>query len=88
MDVGWIWLALGMFFTTYSFYAWKKYSDGQWLQLGILGVAVVILLVCRLALVNLFPENIKALLGAFVRSSWLPVFIALVVIVVRVKKKK
>ena len=87
MDIGWIWLALGTFFTIYSFYAWKKYSDGQWLQFGILGTVVVILLVCRLALVNLFPENIKTLLGAFLWSSWLPVFIALVVIVVRGKRK-
>jgi hypothetical protein len=87
MDLGWIWLVLGTFFTIYSFYAWKKDADSQWRQLGLLAVVIVFLLISRLFFINLLPAAVRTSLSIVVWISWIPVFIALVVIVMKGRKK-
>jgi len=52
MNMDWIWLILCAFFSAYSFYAWKKYSDGQFFWLGILGFVIVFILIFKLLLLN------------------------------------
>lgn len=88
MDLGWLWLVLGTVFTLYSFYAWKRYRDDQWRQLGHLGAVVVFLLISRLYIIDLFSERINEFLEIIVWILWVPVLIALVVIVMKGRRKQ
>ncbi len=88
MDLGWLWLVLGTFFTLYSFYAWKENSDNQWKQLGLLGIAIVALLVARLFLIDLFPESARGLITLVVWLAWIPTAIALALIVLKGRKNR
>src|SRR6266404_1899500 len=88
MDLGWLWLILGSFFTLYSFYAWRKNADNQWKQLGILGIAIVLLLTARLVLINQFSENIRETLSVIVWAAWIPALIALVCLGIAAPPKK
>ena len=81
----WFFLIYDIYFTGYSFYAWKKYSDQEFFWLAILGVFVVLLLAAKLFLISLLPENIKVILSVLVYCSWALVLAALVLIV---KKRK
>jgi hypothetical protein len=80
MNIDLLELILCAFFTAFSFYAWRSYSDDQSFWLASLGVAIISLLLVKLLLLHFLPENIKTVLDAIIWLSWLPLFIALIVI--------
>ena len=87
MDIGWIWLAVSVFFTGYAFYAWGRNDDSQWKQLGVLGAFVILLLLARLVFVDYLPETSQSIVDTIVWLAWLPVLVALGIIVMKGRKK-
>lgn len=73
----WLLLIFNIFFTGYSFYAWKKYSDKESLWLGCLGIVVVFLLVIRMFFTDLLPQNLRPILDTLRYGGWVFVLIAL-----------
>jgi glucan phosphoethanolaminetransferase (alkaline phosphatase superfamily) len=69
-SMDWFFLAFSIFFTGYSFYAWKTYSDDESFWFALLYAFVVLLLFTKLFLLNLFPENIKTVINILVYCSW------------------
>jgi hypothetical protein len=81
----WPFLTFSLFFTGYSLYAWKKYYDNDYFWLAILYVFVVLLLISKLFLINLFPESVKSVIRIVVYCSWALMLVALFLIL---KKRK
>ena len=84
----WFLLIYNIFFTGYSFYAWKKYSDKESLWLGILGILVVLLISAKLFLFSFFPATIQANLSLIAYYAWFLVFIGLGLMFLKQKKAR
>jgi len=84
----WLLLIFNIFFTGYSLYAWRKYSDRESMWLGLLGLLVVFLLSARMFFLDVFPENIKSILDILRYGGWIFVLIALAYIQFGGKKNK
>jgi hypothetical protein len=84
----WFLLIYNMFFTGYSFYAWKKYSDKESLWLGIIGIFVVFLLASKVFFLNSFSESVRGFLNEFVYYSWFLVFGSLIFTLLKPKITK
>jgi hypothetical protein len=82
----WISLAACLPLSVYYTFAWRKYSDKDYLWLSRIGFFVVFLLVTRLFFINLFPENIKTIVRILVLSSWIFLLYAFVQEILRKKK--
>lgn len=80
-------LVFNIFFVCYSFYAWGKYADREYLLLASLGSFVVILLGLRMFFLDLFPDSIRPILDVLRYGAWVFVLGALVFIEAKKRKK-
>jgi hypothetical protein len=87
MNMDLAFLVFGIFFSGYSFYAWKKYSDEEWFWLALLAVFVVFLLLSKLFLIGLLPVGMKAVLSVLVNLSWVLVLVGLSAIVFKHRRR-
>ena len=82
----WFLLIYNAFFTGYSYYAWKRYTDREFLWLSSLASLVVILFVLRMFFMNLVPENIRQVFVLLRYGAW--IFILIVLGAMFIKRKK
>jgi branched-subunit amino acid transport protein len=67
-------------------YAGKKYADKESVWISVIGIFIVVLLISKLFLINLLPENLSRIVSVTTYYSWLLVIAAFIFIGIKHKR--